>query len=365
MTSSHYYCIIMAGGSGTRFWPISRSNCPKQFLDVANTGKTFIRHTYERFAKFIPKENIIISTTRKYRHYVQEQVPDIDPCNILVEPYGRNTAPCIAYATYHLLKRDPEAVMVVSPSDHLIRNEELFRKSIMDSLEYAKEHNVLMTLGIVPSRPDTNFGYIQVTGGKDACHKDSIVPVKTFTEKPDIELAKVFIDSGEFFWNAGIFVWNAETIKEELERHLPEVTRLFTGWEGAIGTKVEEEFIERAYSDCIKISIDYGVMEKSDKVWLYPAKFGWFDIGAWASLYDFFQDKDKDGNAFMATRTLSDANRNNIVISKDKHKLMAIKGLENFMVIDTEDVLLVCPKDDKQFKDFISGIAMPGFEEYR
>lgn len=355
----------MAGGSGTRFWPISRNRCPKQFLDVAGTGKTFIRHTYDRFAKFIPKENIIVSTTRKYKDFVIEQIPEMEISNILVEPYGRNTAPCIAYAAYSLLKRDPKAVMVVSPADHLIRDEELFRKSVCDSLKYAEENNVLMTLGIMPARPDTNFGYIQVEGGKDACRRDAILPVKTFTEKPDVELAKIFIDSGEFFWNSGIFVWNAETIKEQLEKHLPEVTRPFNGWEVALGTKVEEDFIDRAYSDCIKISIDYGVMEKSDIVWLYPAKFGWFDIGAWESLYEFFGDKDKDGNAFMSARTLSDENHNNMVISMDKHKLMAIKGLDNFMVIDTGDVLLICPKDDKKFKDFISGIAMPGFEEYR
>lgn len=365
MINNHYYCIIMAGGAGTRFWPISRTSCPKQFLDIAGTGETFLKKTYERFAEFIPKENILVSTTSRYRDLVMEQLPEIDSSNILVEPYARDTAPCITYATYTLLKRDPEAVMVVSPSDHLIREKEMFRKSILDSLEYAKKHNVLMTLGIVPTRPDTNFGYIQVTGGKGACKSDRIIPVKTFTEKPDAELAKVFIETGEFFWNSGIFVWTAETIKEELEKYLPEVTQLFNGWQCVLGSTVEDEFIEKAYTDCIKISIDYAVMEKTDKAWLYPAKFRWYDIGAWESLYDFYGHKDKEGNAFIAAKTLSDKDKGNLVISKDSHKLMAIKGLENFMVIDTDDVLLICPKDDKQFKDFVSGIAMPGFEDYR
>lgn len=344
---------------------MSRSGSPKQFLDILGTGKTFLRHTFERYSKFIPKENIIIATTARYRDLVVSQIPEIDSRNLLLEPYGRGTAPCIAYSAYSLLKRDPDAVMIVTPSDHLILDEDIFRTAILDSLEYASEKKVLMTLGIVPTRPDTNFGYIQVSGGRNACINDQAAPVKTFTEKPDAELAKVFFESGEFYWNSGIFVWKAQTIREELEKYLPEVTELFRDWENALGSIVEEEFVEKAYTDCIRISIDYGVMEKTDRAWLYPAKFRWFDIGSWESLYELYGNKDQEGNAIICGKRLADSDRNNLIISKDKKKLMAVKGLENFIVIDTDDVLLICPKNDRQFKDFIAGIAMPGFEEYR
>lgn len=365
MDSSNYYCVIMAGGAGTRFWPVSRTSCPKQFLDIAGTGKTFLRYTFERFAKIIPEENILVVTTARYVDLVKEQLPELLPQNLLAEPYGRDTAPCIAYATYTLLKRNPKATMTVSPADHLIMDEDKFRKTMLDALEYASKTDVLMTLGIRPLKPDSNYGYIQATGGKAAFDKEEPMPVKTFTEKPDPALAKVFIDSGEFFWNAGIFAWNAETIKNELEKYLPEITRLFTGWENVLGTPVEKEFIERVYADCIKISIDYGVMEKTDRAWIYPARFGWADIGNWEALYDHYEDKDNHGNAFISGERLSYGNRNLLVYSKKKDKLMAIKGLENFMVIDTDDVLLICPKENRQFKDFVAGIAMPDFEDFR
>lgn len=361
----NYYCVIMAGGAGTRFWPVSRTSCPKQFLDIAGTGKSFLRYTFERFAGIIPVDNIIVVTTARYADLVKGQIPELAPSSLLVEPYGRDTAPCIAYAAYTLLKRDPDATMVVSPADHLIMDEERFRKTILDALGYAARTDVLMTLGIRPTKADSNYGYIQAAGGKAAFEKEEPMPVKTFTEKPDPALAKVFLDSGEFFWNAGIFAWNARTIKNEMEKHLPEVTRLFSGWENVFGTPVEKEFIERAYSDCIKISIDYGVMEKTDKAWIYPAQFGWADIGNWEALYSNYDRKDNYGNAFISGERLSDGNRNLLVYSKKKDKLMAIKGLENYMVIDTDDVLLICPKEDRKFKDFIAGIAMPDFEEFR
>ncbi len=365
MDNRNYYCVIMAGGAGTRFWPVSRTARPKQFLDMAGTGKTFLRYTYERFSGIFPPENILVVTTARYTGLVREQIPEIPQENLLSEPYGRDTAPCIAYATYTLLKRDPKATMVVSPADHLIMDEEKFRKTIEDALDYASGNDVLMTLGIRPTKPDPNYGYIQAVGGKAAFEKEMPMPVKTFTEKPDPALAKVFIDSGEFFWNAGIFAWNAATIRNELEKHLPEVTRLFAGWESVLGTPMEQEFVTRAYSDCIRISIDYGVMEKTDRAWIYPAKFGWADIGNWEALYSHYPDKDNKGNAFISGEKLSDGNSRLLVYSKKKDKLIAISGLDNFMVIDTDDVLLICPKEDKKFKDFIAGIAMPDFEDFR
>lgn len=365
MNREHCYCVIMAGGTGVRFWPVSRAAKPKQFLDVADTGKTFIQSTYERFLRVVPKENILIVTGDRYRDIVMEQLPDLAPENLLLEPYSRNTAPCIAYATYTLLKRDPQARMVVTPSDHMIDNEELFAETIRKAFDYIEENDVLMTLGVVPTRPDTNYGYIQAYGGSDVYKNDKPMQVKTFTEKPDRDLAKVFISTGEFFWNAGIFLWKAETIRKKMEKYLPEVNALFKGWENALGTSVEYEFIARAYTGCRNISIDYGVMEKTDKAWMYPVKFGWGDIGTWESLYNIIPEKDANGNAVSAEKTLIENTRNVLVVSPEKKKLIAIKGLEDYMVVDTEDALVICPKDDKKFKDFISGLGMPEYEKYR
>lgn len=365
MNREHCYCVIMAGGTGVRFWPVSRAAKPKQFLDVADTGKTFIQSTYERFLRVVPKENILIVTGDRYRDIVMEQLPDLAPENLLLEPYSRNTAPCIAYATYTLLKRDPQARMVVTPSDHMIDNEELFAETIRKAFDYIEENDVLMTLGVVPTRPDTNYGYIQAYGGSDVYKNDKPMQVKTFTEKPDRDLAKVFISTGEFFWNAGIFLWKAETIRKKMEKYLPEVTALFKGWENTLGTSVEYEFIARAYTGCRNISIDYGVMEKTDKAWMYPVKFGWGDIGTWESLYNIIPEKDANGNAVSAEKTLIENTRNVLVVSPEKKKLIAIKGLEDYMVVDTEDALVICPKDDKKFKDFISGLGMPEYEKYR
>ena len=218
MDIKHCYCIILAGGPGTRFWPLSKTAKPKQFLDVADSGKTFIRQTYERFSKVIPQENIIIVTAYRYRELVMEQIPELEKKNLLLEPYQRNTAPAVAYATYSLLIIDPEAHVVVAPSDHFIQNEELFCKTIEYAFDFVAEKDVLMTLGLVPTRPDSNYGYIQACGGQNAYKNDCPMEVKTFTEKPDKELARVFINTGEFFWNSGIFIWKAKTIKEEMER---------------------------------------------------------------------------------------------------------------------------------------------------
>ena len=354
----------MAGGSGTRFWPVSRSSKPKQFIDIADTGKTFLRQTYDRFLQVVPQENIIVVTAQRYAELVMEQIPELDRSNMLLEPYSRNTAPCIAYATYKLLQRNQDAHIVVTPADHAIDDEELFAQTIKNAFEYITENDVLMTLGVVPTRPDTNYGYVKAIGGKEAYKSDEPMQVKTFTEKPDKEMATLFINTGEFFWNAGIFLWKASTIKSEMEKYLPEVTGLFNGWEMALGSKIEGEFIARAFTDCPNISIDYGVMEKTDRAWIYPVKFGWSDIGTWESLYTL-QEKDHNGNAIAVDKTLIEESKDTLVLSTDKGKLIAVKGLEGFMVIDTPDALVICPKDDRSFKDFISGIAMPEYEKYR
>jgi len=355
----------MAGGAGTRFWPVSRTAKPKQFLDVAETGKTFIRHTYDRFRKILPQENILIATSEKYRELVLEQIPEIESNNLLLEPYTRNTAPSTIYATYTLLKRNPDAHFVVMPSDYIIENEDLFVQTISSAFDYIEQNDVLLTLGIAPTRPDTNYGYAQVCGGRCALNSNNPVKVKTFIEKPDKDLAKIFLDSGEFLWNAGIFLWRAQTIRSELEKHLPQVTGLFKGWEHALGTGLEQEFITKAFSDCMNVSLAFGIMEKTDRAWIYPVQFDWQDVGTWESLYTYMTDRDENGNTSNAEKTLVEDTKDVMVISPEKKKLVAIKGLENFIIVDTEDVLLICPKDDRKFKEFISHVAMPEFEKYR
>ena len=364
MDNRHCYCVILAGGMGTRFWPISKTTMPKQFLDVADTGQTFLRQTYDRFLDIVPKENILVVTGTRYRNIVKNQLPELEERNLLLEPYSRNTAPCIAYATYTLLKRDPDAKVVVSPSDHIIDHGDIFTRTIREAFEYVEEKDVLMTLGIVPTRPDTNYGYVQAYGGREAYRNNEPLQIKTFTEKPDKDLASIFISTGEFLWNAGIFLWKAETIKTEMEKHLSEITRQFIGWETALGTSMEKDFINRAYTGCPNISIGYGVMEKTDMAWIYPAHFGWQDIGTWESLYNYIP-KDQDGNAVSVEKVLIENTSDTLMVSHDKKKLIAVKGLDDYMIIDTPDALVICPKDDKKFKDFISGIAMPEFEKYR
>ncbi len=354
----------MAGGSGSRFWPVSKTQKPKQFLSAGDSGKTLIRQTYERCLKIVPQENILVVTADKYHDLVREQLPEIEERNLLLEPYSRNTAPCIAYAMYTLMKRDSDARMAVMPSDHIIEDVDEFAHTIMNAFEHILANDVLMTLGVIPTRPDTNYGYVQTYGGRDAYKNNEPLQIKTFTEKPDKELAKVFISTGEFLWNAGTFVWRAATIKEEMEKHLPEVTGQFIGWERAMGSPIEREFIMRAYTDCPNISIAYSVMERTDRAWIYPAHFGWKDIGTWESLYTYIP-KDGEKNAIAADKSLIESTSDSLVVSQNKNKLIAVKGLEGFMVIDTPDALVICPKDDKIFKDFISGIAMPGYEKYR
>jgi mannose-1-phosphate guanylyltransferase len=355
----------MAGGTGSRLWPVSRAAKPKQFLDVAETGKTFIRQTYDWFLKIVPQENILVVTANKYRDLVKEQIPELAEGNLLLEPYSRNTAPALVYATYTLLQRNPDAYFVAMPSDYIIENEEMFAHTIYNACEYVEKNDVLLTFGVVPTRPETNFGYAQVVGGRNAIQSNTPLKVKTFTEKPDMDLARILVNSGEFLWNAGIFVWKAATVRDELEKHLPQVTGMFAGWEKMLGTENQTEFITKAFADSMNISLAYGLMEKTDRAWIYPVGFGWQDVVAWGSLYNYMTDRDADGNAVSAGKVLMEDNKDTLVISPIKKKLVAVKGLEDYIIVDTDDVLLICPKDDKKFKDFISEIGMPEFEKYR
>lgn len=355
----------MAGGHLNRFWPISREGMPGHFMDISGTGKSLVRKAYDRCTGVVPAENIIVITLAKFKDIIKEQIPELPEENLLLEPYARRTAPCVAYSTYHLLKRNPHAVAAVTPADLVINDEKLFKETLTNALDYAEKNPVLMTLGIKPSRPDTEYGYIQVVGGKDACNSLEPVKVKTFTEKPDAQIAEVFYRSGEFFWNSGIFVWQAGVIKEEMEKYIPEITRLFDGWEGALGSSAEKVFIERAYTDCVKLSIDYGVMEKTDRAWLYPVHFGWSDIDSWENFYSSISNKDSDGNIANTSKVILQNDKRNIILTKDKEKLLILRGLEDCIVVDTEDVLLICPRDDKQYKELVNSTRMPGYDKYR
>ena len=364
--NNHNYCVIMAGGIGSRFWPVSREDKPKQFLSLSPDGKSFLRLAYDRFSKIVPADHVLVVSQVRYEEMVRETLPEVPDENIILEPLSRNTAPCIALAAFKLLLRDPDAVMVATPADHIILDEEIFEDTIRKALDYAADSDALITLGIVPDRPDTNFGYIQgVTHSMEEDGKP--VKVKTFTEKPDKDLAEVFFQSGEFFWNSGIFVWRAQTIRDELAKHMPEVEILFRGWESKLGTPDEAAFLESAYSSISKISIDYAVMEKTDKAWVYPSKFRWHDIGSWESLFSFISTLglESNGNVTLAGPSLCGDNKDTLVYTTDRGKLVAVRGLDNFIVVDTGDVLMVCPRDEQKAKEIIANVAMPEYEKFR
>lgn len=370
MLNRHVWCVIMAGGNGTRFWPVSTVKIPKQFIPVGDTGisgggaanGTFLGMALRRFEGLVPLERTVVVTNRRHSALVHECLPELPQTNILEEPYNRDTAPCVALAAYSILKRDPDAVMVVVPSDHLILDTDRFRDVISTVSEYIRQNDVLLTIGITPTRPDTNYGYIQTEGTPVA---DTPIKVKTFTEKPDAELAEVFVQSGEFLWNSGIFVWKADTIRAEIQRYMPQLAAQFKGWEGALGTQAEPVFLSKAYADIQKISIDYAIMERTAKAWVYPADFGWYDLGTWESLYSFFPGKDADGNACKAAGRLLRGCRDNLVLTTNPDKLVAVCGLEGYVVVDTGSTLMICPKDDRKIRDFLSNLALPEYQKYR
>lgn len=341
------YCVIMAGGIGSRFWPISRRLKPKQFLDILGIGKTLLQQTFDRFAKICPPENIYIVTNHKYKELVLEQLPKIEATQVLLEPVGRNTAPCIAYANYTILKRNENANIVVAPSDHLILQEDKFVEVAKSSLEYVSNKEILLTLGMKPNRPETGYGYIQIgeRAIKEDLTKKPIYKVRTFTEKPSLSIAEEFYKSGEFYWNSGIFFWSLKTILKSFETHLSNLNELFSKGMDAYGTPNEEEFIQMTYTKCPNISIDYGIMEKVSNADVYCADFGWSDLGTWGSLYEHME-KDKDQNATKGNILLYDTK--DCIISAHGEKLIAVQGLEDFIVADSENALLICKKEEEQ-----------------
>ncbi|MBL7923025.1 MAG: mannose-1-phosphate guanylyltransferase [Bacteroidia bacterium] len=356
------YCVIMAGGVGSRFWPMSRNARPKQFLDVLGTGKTLIQQTYERFLKICPKENIIIVTNADYTATVLQQLPDLKPDQVLGEPLRRNTAPCIAYAANKILKRNPQANMVVAPSDHIIMKEEAFIEALRGCLAFTEQQEVLLTLGIKPSRPDTGYGYIQFIDDKSDT-PNKISKVKTFTEKPNLEMAKFFLQTGEFLWNAGIFIWNVKSILSAFEEHLPEMASIFREGESAYDTAAEEDFIKTAYEQCTNISIDFAVMEKARNVHVMSAEFGWSDLGTWGSLYEHIRH-DEQGNAVVGKNVML-YDSGNCIVNVPKDKLVVLQGLDDYIVVESDNILLVCRKnDEQQIRQFVNDVKLQKGEKF-
>lgn len=355
------YVLIMAGGVGSRFWPISRTAHPKQFIDILGTGKTLIQGTYDRFSKIVPQENIYIVTNENYTGLVKTQIPGIQDQQILTEPVMRNTAPCVAYGMHKIQQLNPNAVVVVAPSDHLILEEDVFKESILKSFEIAAQNDCLITLGIKPSRPDTGYGYIQYNSQILA---DDFHRVKTFTEKPDLEIAKSFLQSGDFLWNAGIFVWSVQSILEAFASFLPEMNEIFKEGTEAYNTPQEKDFIQTAYYQCTNISIDYGIMEKADNVYVKPSAFGWSDLGTWASVYSLVE-KDYVGNAVIPQENVMMYDSSNCMVNVPKGKLVVLQGLHDFIVVEDNNTLLICPKEEEQsVKKIVADVKQRFGNEY-
>ena len=374
------YCVILAGGVGSRFWPFSREKKPKQFLDFFGTGRSLLQMTVDRFRPLVPIENMFIVTNVSYKQMILEQVPDLKEGQILCEPARRNTAPCIAYAVAHIraicLRRagltaknqdwsrpEMQANIVVAASDHLILEEDKFRETIAKAFAFVETHKAILTLGMEPTRPETGYGYIQfvadelneVKGERLKVKDEGIYPVKTFTEKPNLEMAKVFLKSGDFLWNSGIFIWSLETVSKAFTQYLPEVADRFREGELLMGTDKEELFIEKMFPKCPSISIDYGVMEKADNVYVLPSSFGWSDLGTWGSLYDL-SEKDAEGNVSLHSDALFYESTGNIVVL-EKGKVAIVQGVEDMIIVEQDGALLVCKRAEEQrIKQFVADI---------
>ena len=357
MENCKNFCVIMAGCIGSRFWPLSTAEKPKQFLDILGLGRSLLQLTYDRFSRIIPAGNFLVVTSENHKNLVLSQLPQLKESQVLSEPLRRNTAPCIAYATYKILSTCPDANVIVAPSDHLILREDYFLEEINNGLRYVTGTDVLLTLGLQPNRPETGYGYIQVAEKVAFEQKDNMFRVKTFTEKPDRKMAEVFIETGEFYWNSGIFIWSARAIQDAFTKHLPEVTALFEYGKKHINTPNEVQYINKVYSECPNISIDYGVMEKADNVYVLCADFGWSDLGTWGSLYENHK-KDEFANAISGNKIFLYDTRECIVNMPD-HKIAVIQGLKDYIVVESDKTLLICKKqDEQQIRQFVADVML-------
>lgn len=349
----HQYVAILAGGLGTRFWPKSRSSNPKQFLDILGTGKSLLQTTYDRYKKFIYNENIFVITTSEYEDKVKIHLPHLPPENIVCEPSRKNTAPCVALMAAKLFQKDKNATFMVAPSDHMVTDEESFKNVALKALVFASKKNAFVTLGIKPTYPNTGYGYIQYNTTK--LDEQDIFEVKTFTEKPDLALAKTFLRSGEFLWNAGIFAWKAEYILSAFEKYQPEMYELFMSENVAYNTPLEKNAIKKIYPLCTNISIDYAIMEHAKNVFVIPCSVGWSDLGTWKSAYENME-KDYLENAVKGENVIVfDSNKNMIDVPNEK--MVVLQGLEDYIVVDTNDVLIICKKDnEQQIKEYMAEV---------
>jgi len=346
----------MAGGTGTRFWPYSRNNKPKQFLDVLGTGRSLLQMTYDRFKKDVPDENVWIVSNEIYDDLLSEQLPNLPKDNILLEPAKRNTAPCIAYAAYKIKQKDPDGIMVILPSDHIIFREEDFINVVHQAVAHA-DSSKLFTIGIEPNRPETGYGYIQFEESEDEIKK-----VKTFTEKPELELAEKFLASGDFVWNAGIFVWSVNAIISAFDKYQPELAEIFQEGEEKYYSEEEKGFIKSAYSLSKNISIDYAIMEKSDNVYVVQGDFGWSDLGSWNALHEI-KDKDENENVIEGNVMAYDT-KNSYILSKSD-RIIVTHDLEGYLVADFNDVLLICKKEDSGiFRHFVNDVKAEKGEKF-
>ncbi len=353
----------MAGGVGTRFWPISRTSKPKQFIDILGVGKTLIQLTFERFKKICPPENVYIVTNAIYKDLVLEQLPELTENQVLCEPAMRNTAPCVAYANYKINAVNPDALVVVAPSDHIILNEGAFVNDINTALKAASQNDSLLTLGIKPNRPDTGYGYIQYLEKSISEDTPEIKKVKTFTEKPNLEIAKSFLASGDFLWNSGIFIWSLKNIMDAFKQHLDDVDSLFAEGAGIYNTPGEADFIDKTYTICENISIDYGIMEKAENVYVLPVDFGWSDLGTWGSLFEI-REKDTYNNAVMGKNVMLYDSKN-CIVNVPKDKLVVLQGLNDYIVVEDNNTLLVCRKEDEQhIRKFVTDVKIEKGEKF-
>jgi len=373
MDKNNIYVAIMAGGIGSRFWPASREEKPKQFLDIMGVGKSLIRLTFERFLMLCPAKNIFIVTNKQYKDLVKEHLPELNDNQILTEPSRNNTAPCIAYTAFKLQSLNPEANMVVAPSDHIILKEEAFINTLKAGLEFTEHHEALLTLGIQPSRPDTGYGYIEVGSGNSEVGSrkaesgsgkaevypeeqqrrrggsegsPSPLPVVSFREKPDRATAEEYLAAGNYFWNAGIFVWKVGSILKAFKQHATQIHNILAAGDSHYNTPGEQKFIDRAYPTTPSISVDYAIMENADNIYTLPSDFGWSDLGTWASLHAECP-KDEQGNVLQGKHIHAyDVKGSLVRVPKDK--LVVLGGLEDYIVVDEDDVLLIWPKDREQ-----------------
>jgi len=346
----------MAGGIGSRFWPYSRSERPKQFLDVLGTGRSLLQMTYDRFLGICPEENFFIVTNKRYKEIVKEQLPALSDDQILLEPIGRNTAAAVAYPAFKIKQKNPEGVMIVAPSDHVIFKEKVFNTNVATAIKAAKGSEKLITLGIVPNRPETGYGYIQYHSSP----LKKVKKVKTFTEKPELELAKKFVESGDFVWNAGLFVWSIDAITKAFHKHMEDLAVIFEEGAEKYYTEEEQEFIDQAYSQCKSISIDYGVMEKASEVYMVKGKFDWSDLGSWDSLHEI-SEKDKNNNVIDANAILY--NSKNCYVKGPNDTLIVAQDLDGYLISQSDNVIIICKKDaEKKFREFLSDAKSKGKE---